>query len=149
MPLEYTLFAILITAFVVWLIRLKQEDERARTLEEVWFANVNSPQFYEQRDPTMAAAESAIKEYEHACKMLEECGNKAIGAEYLHLWIFRATDQNERIEFSMWQALNIENRRVINEAFTAEKTRRTSENEEYLARYVWGFENNDTSQIKK
>ena len=147
MPLEYTIFLILLTAVVVWLIRLKQEDERAKTLEEVWFANVASPQFYEQRDPSIAAAQSAIQEYEHACKMIEDCGNKAIGAEHLHLWIFKATDNNERIEFSMWQALNIENRRKINEAFTAEKTRRTRENEAFMASYMWGFEN-DQKQNK-
>lgn len=135
--MEITILCI-IAAFVVGLLlNLKKQDAAAQTLEEKWFANCFEPQFYEQRDPTEAAAQSARAEWENARKMLLECGNRFIQETDLHLWLWRASG-NEKVSFAGWQAQCEADRQKIKERWIAEKSANLKMAPEEMARVVWG-----------
>lgn len=135
---EYIALAILAAFLVGFLLNLKRTDARARTAEEVWFANVRKPQFYEQRDPTEAAAMSAKAEWENAVKMLEQCGNKAIQKSDLHLWLWRTTE-NARVDFEAWQLHNAAQRVKFEQEFTAKKAANMKDNPAVNADYIWNL----------
>lgn len=139
MATEWVILIALAALLIGLFVNLKRQDEAARTLEETWFANVSEPQFYEQRDPSISAAESARYEWEHAVSMIKRCGNRFINESDLHLWLWRATDQNEKVEFSAWQALNAENRVKEIAAFNARKNQNLKKNPASMAEVVWGI----------
>lgn len=141
METQYWLLLIIVAVVLTLIIRIKREDAAAMTLSETWFANVSEPQFYEQRDPTVEAAQSARAEWETAVKMLRECGNQFIRESDLHLLLWRASDNDERVEFSAWRALALQIRREKMERFIAEKTKNLKGDPAAMADVVW---KNDT-----
>ena len=141
METQFWILLIIAAVVLTLLIRIKREDKDAQTLEERWFANCFEPQFYEQRDPTEAAAQSARAEWENAVKMHRECGNKFIAEKDIHLWLWRASG-NEKVSFAGWQALCEADRQRIKERFIAEKSGNLKQTPEQMARVVWG--NNET-----
>lgn len=118
------------------ILNLKKVDKDAQTLDERWFANCFEPQFYEQRDPTEQAAQSARLEWENARKMLRECGNQFIQEKDIHLWLWRASG-NEKVSFAGWQAQCEADRIRIKQTWIAEKLKNKMTPEE-MARVVWG-----------
>lgn len=142
MAIEYVIL-IAIAALIVGLFaNLKSHDKAAKTLAETWFGNISEPRFYVQRDPTPEAAQSARAEWETAVKMLQECGNRFIHESDLHLWLFRASENNEKVEFSTWELLCSENARKIREAFIAEKNKNLNGKPGEMADVVWGKNEN-------
>ena len=139
METQYWILLLIAAVVFTLLIRIKREDKDAQTLEERWFANCFEPQFYEQRDPTEAAAQSARAEWENAVKMHRECGNKFIAEKDSHLWLWRASG-NEKVSFAGWQALCEADRQRIKERFIAEKSGNLKQKPEDMARVVWGNE---------
>lgn len=117
------------------LVNLKKVDKDAQTLEERWFSNAFEPQFYEQRDPTEAAAASARQEWENAVKMLRERKNKFITESDVYLWLWRASG-NEKVSFAGWQADCEAKRLKIKEDWIKDKQSRVSPEE--MARVVHG-----------
>lgn len=133
---------IAIAALIVGLLaNLKQQDKAAKTLAETWFGNISEPRFYVQRDPTIEAAQSARAEWETAVKMLQECGNKFIQVDDLHLLLWRASDGNKEVEFSAWELVTAENIRKTREAFIVEKTGNLKGDPAAMADVVWNTKN--------
>lgn len=103
MAVEYVIIIAIAAVLFGLFVNLKKIDKDAQTLEERWFSNCFEPQFYEQRDPSEAAAQSARLEWENAVKMARECGNKFIQEKDIYLWLWRASG-NEKVSFAGWQA---------------------------------------------
>ena len=141
METQYWLLLIIVALVIGLVINLNRVDKRAQTLAEKWFANVSEPRFYVQRDPTPEAAKSARDEWEIAVKMRQECGNEFIKESDLHLWLWRASEQNEKVEFSAWEAVCEENKRKAKERFIAEKTGNLKGSPAEMAGVVWGEKN--------
>lgn len=141
METQYWLLLLIAAVVLTLLIRIKREDAAAMTLAETWFANVSEPQFYEQRDPTIEAAQSARAEWETAVKMLRDCGNGFIQESDLHLLLWRASEKDGRVEFSAWQALMLQFRRETKERFIAEKIKNLNRDPAAMADVVWNTKN--------
>lgn len=142
METQFWILLLIAVVVITLLIRIKREDKDAQTLEEKWFANCFEPQFYEQRDPTEEAAQSARAEWENAVKMHRDCGNKFIAEKDIHLWLWRASG-NEKVSFAGWQALCEADRQRIKERFIAEKSGNLKQKPEDMARVVWGNNENE------
>ena len=140
METQYWILLIIVALIIGLVININCVDKRAQTLEERWFANAFEPQFYEQRDPTEQAAQSARAEWENAVKMHRHCGNEFIAEKDIHLWLWRASG-NEKVSFAGWQALCEADRQKIKERFIAEKTGNLKGSPAEMAGVVWGETN--------
>lgn len=135
MATEYVILIAFAALVVGLIVNLKKQDKDAQTLEERWFANCFEPQFYEQRDPTQEAAQSARAECENAKKMIREMGNKYISEKDIHLLLWR-TSGNSNVTFAGWQAQAQADRLKIKQDWIKDKQERVSP--EDMARVVWG-----------
>lgn len=144
MAVEYVIIIAIAAVLFGLFVNLKKIDKDAQTLEERWFSNCFEPQFYEQRDPSEAAAQSARMEYENAVRMARECGNKFISESDIYLWLWRSSG-NEKVSFSGWQALCEADRQRIKETWIAEKSANLKQSPEQMASVVWG--QNETENL--
>lgn len=123
MQVEYVIllliFVAVLTAFVVNALNAKTGE----TADQVRWANVQEPLFYEQADPSAAAEIANIQLYENALAMLKKHGNKHISHNDVFFWQWGADGQNTAIDFDRWRFANVQRKTDILEAFRAMKAK--------------------------